>query len=72
MYGGYHEIQNPKQRYLLIKRRKLSALLGIKDDDQLSEYHRNWVNEVLKNGSNQREAKRQKGRKPSLLVIKNS
>ena len=57
MYGGYREIQNPKQRYSLINRQKLSALLGIKDNDQLSEYHRHWVDEVLKNGSNQRDAK---------------
>jgi hypothetical protein len=32
-------------------------LLGIKDNDQLSEYRRNWVEQVLKNGSNQRDAK---------------
>jgi len=51
------EIQNPKQRYSLINRQKLTALLGIKDNDQLSEYHRHWVYEVLKNGSNQRDAK---------------
>ena len=41
----------------LINRLKLAALLGIKDNDPLSEYHRNWVDEVLKNGSNQRDAK---------------
>ena len=57
MYGGYHEIQSPKQRYSLINRPKLAALLGIKDTDVLSEYHRNWVEEILKNGSNQRDAK---------------
>ena len=51
------EIQNPKQRYTRINRQKLSALLGIKGSDQLSEYHRNWVEEVWKNGSNQRDAK---------------
>ena len=56
-YGGYHEIQNPKQRHSLINRQQLTALLGIKDNDQLSEYHRHWVEEVLKNGSNQRDAK---------------
>ncbi len=56
-YGRYHEIQNPKQRYSLINRRKLTTLLGIKDSDQLSEYHRHWVEDVLKNGSNQRDAK---------------
>jgi hypothetical protein len=41
----------------LIDRQKLAVLLGIKDTDQLSEYHRKWVEEVLKNGSNQRDAK---------------
>jgi len=57
VYGGYGEIQNPKQRYTLIDRQKLTALLGIKDSDQLAEYHRKWVEEVLKTGSNQRDAK---------------
>ena len=56
-YGGYREIQSPKQRYTLIDRKKLAALLGIKDNDQLAEYHRDWVEEVLKNGVNQRDAK---------------
>jgi putative transposase len=56
IYGEYHEIQNPKQRYSLVNRQKLAELLGIKDNDQLSKYHRNWVEEVLKNGSNQRES----------------
>jgi hypothetical protein len=55
MYGGYHEIQNPKQRYSLINRQQLTALLGLKD--KLLENHRHWVEEVLKNGSNQRDAK---------------
>jgi hypothetical protein len=55
--GGYHEIQSPKQRYSLINRSKLAALLGLKDTDELSEYHRNWVEELLKNGSNQRDVK---------------
>ena len=32
-------------------------MLGIKDTEQLSEYHRNWVEEVRKNGSNQCDAK---------------
>ena len=56
-YGGFHEIQNPRQRYSMVNRRKLKDLLGIKDNDQLSEYHRNWVEGVMKNGSNQRDAK---------------
>jgi len=46
VYGGYHEIQNPKQRYALVNRHKLAVLLGIKDNDSLSEYHCNWVEQV--------------------------
>jgi putative transposase len=57
MYGGYNDIQNPKQQYSLINRQKLRALLCIKDNDQLSESHRKWVEEGLKNGTNQRDAK---------------
>jgi hypothetical protein len=57
MYGGYNEIRNPKQRYSLINQQKLTGLLGIKDNGQLSANHRNWVEEILKNGSNQRDAK---------------
>ena len=38
VYGGYREIQNPKQRYTLIDRQKLTALFGIKDNDQLTEW----------------------------------
>lgn len=57
VHGGYREIQNPKQRYTLIARQKLATLLGIKDTDQLAEYHLKWVEEILKNGSNQRDAK---------------
>ena len=57
VHGGYREIQNPKQRYTLIDRQKLTALLGIKVSDHLTEYHRKWVEEVLKNGTNQRDEK---------------
>jgi hypothetical protein len=56
-YGGYREIQSPKHRYTVIDRQKLAALLGIKDNDQLTEYHHKWIEEVLKNGTNQRDAK---------------
>jgi hypothetical protein len=52
LFGGYNKIQKPKQRYSLINRRKLTALPGIKDYHQLSDYHRNWVEEVLKSASN--------------------
>jgi putative transposase len=57
IYGGYNEIQNPKPRYSLIDRQKLTDLLGIKDIDQLLEYHWNWVELALKNDLNHRDAK---------------
>ena len=56
-FGGYTEIQNPKQRYAVVSRRKLANLLGIKDDEQLLESHRQWVEEILKSGSNKRDKK---------------
>lgn len=37
VHGGYHEIQNPKQRYSLVNRQKLTELLGIKDNDLLPQ-----------------------------------
>jgi putative transposase len=57
IYGGYNEIQNPKQRYSLINRPELAKLLGIRDDVQLMEFHQLWIEEILKNGTNQRDAK---------------
>ncbi len=56
-FGGYTEIQNPKQRYTIINRRELKNLLKIKNDVQLLEAHRQWVEEILKTGSNKRDAK---------------
>jgi len=56
-FGGYTEIQNSKQRYTIINRHELANLLGIKNDAHLLESHRQWVEVVLKNRSNQRDAK---------------
>jgi REP element-mobilizing transposase RayT len=56
-FGGYTEIQNPKQRYTTVDRQQLRNLLGIKEDVQLLETHRHWVDEILKSGSNKRDGK---------------
>ncbi len=56
-FGGYREIQNPKQRYTLIDHQKLTALLGIKDSGQLADYHGKCVEKVLNNGTNQGDGK---------------
>jgi REP-associated tyrosine transposase len=34
VHAGYREIQNPKQRYTLIDRQKLTTLLGMKNKIQ--------------------------------------
>ena len=56
-YSGYNEIQNPRQRYSLINRQKLAALLGLPHVDQLPAYHCSRVEVVLQKGLNQRDAK---------------
>jgi len=56
-YGGYNEIQNPKLRYSLINRQRLTDLLEIQDYDQLSIHHRKWIGKSLNSGLNVREKK---------------
>lgn len=55
-FSGYKEIQNPSQRYSLINRERLMEVLGIKDNGQLCKFHKQWVEEALKEGSSVREA----------------
>jgi REP element-mobilizing transposase RayT len=56
-WSGYNEIQTPKERYALINRAKLIALLGVHDDKTLSEHHRQWINDALDKNSRQRESR---------------
>jgi putative transposase len=56
-FGGYAEIQSPKKRYTIVNHRELVNLLGIKDEVQLLESHRQWVEEILFSGTNKREAR---------------
>jgi putative transposase len=56
-WGGYDEIQNPRQRYALIDQTKLMELIGIHDHDTFSEHHRRWVNDAVKKGSRERESR---------------
>lgn len=49
-YGGYNEIQVPKQRYSLIDRAKLVELLDIRDEDELKSTHAMWVEKALRKG----------------------
>jgi REP element-mobilizing transposase RayT len=56
-HGGYREIQNPPERYRLIDRASLMQLLGIDDNDRLSQAHFSWVEEALKMRERVRERK---------------
>ena len=54
--SGYNEIQNPPERYGVINRLALQHLCGFSDPDQFAEQHRQWVNDAIDNGRNQRES----------------
>jgi putative transposase len=45
-FCGYNEIQNPPQRYSVIDRRRLMALLGIGDQEKFSRAYKGWVEEA--------------------------
>ena len=56
-FCGYNEIQAPSQRYNLIDRKRLITLVGIDDNDRLSEVYKGWVENALVGDKNSREAK---------------
>lgn len=56
-YGGYNEIQHPKQRYTLIDREMLCHLLGIRDEELLPATIRKWIDNSLSKGLSRRETK---------------
>ncbi len=53
---GYHEIQNPPQRYAIIDRGRLMSLVGILDSDELIAAQRGWVEDALSVGEFSRES----------------
>jgi hypothetical protein len=55
-FVGPTEVQNPKQRYSIIDRGEMANLLDVKDDGRMMEVHRQWVEALLKNGPNKRDA----------------
>ena len=54
-HGGYNEIQNPPQRYVLINREKLIACCGLGTDAQLRKKHHEWVEEAISDSGNTRQ-----------------
>ncbi len=56
-FGGYNELQNPRQRYALIDYKRLMDLLYISTVDDLRNSHKKWVEEILKTQNYVRESK---------------
>lgn len=56
-YGGYVEIQSPRQRYALIDFQALMDILNFRTMDELSESYRGWIDEAVMKGNLQRESK---------------
>jgi REP element-mobilizing transposase RayT len=56
-FGGYNEIQKPRERYALIDYKRLMELLHISTFDELRNSHKKWVEEILKTKNNVRESK---------------
>jgi putative transposase len=54
---GYHEIQDPRQRYTIINRQKLAELAMLGDVNSLKESHTGWLLEMLSSQGNGREEK---------------
>jgi putative transposase len=52
--GGYHEIQRQRRRYRIVDRQALAEVLGI-ELRHLAEAHREWVEEALRTGGQQRD-----------------
>ena len=56
-FGGYNEIQKPRQRYALIDYKRLMELLHISTVNELRNSHKKWVEEILKTQNYVRESK---------------
>ncbi|MBN1930263.1 MAG: transposase [Desulfobacterales bacterium] len=56
-FGGYNEIQNPRERYALIDYKRLMDLFHFSTVDQLRNSHKKWVEEILKTKNYVRESK---------------
>ena len=56
-FGGYNELQNPRERYAIIDYKRLMDLLHISTIDDLRNSHKKWVEEILKTQNHVRESK---------------
>ncbi|HEV8720628.1 MAG TPA: transposase [Candidatus Binatia bacterium] len=49
-HSGYHEIQEPRERYAVIDLQGLTRLCGFVDLGDFQRAHHQWVDEALENG----------------------
>jgi len=56
-FCGFNEIQNPRQRYVLINNSRLMELLNVGLIDELKDTHKRWVDETLRIDKHVRESK---------------
>jgi putative transposase len=54
-FCGYNEIQEPRKKNVLINYRELTKLLGVESYDEVTTYHKRWVEEYLYNGNNKQD-----------------
>jgi len=57
IHCGYNEIQSPPQRYTIINRKRLMALLGFNSSEEFGRTYNGWVENFLNTGTNVREEK---------------
>jgi len=57
LFCGYHEIQHPRRKNVLIDYDTLRELAGVSTHDQLKHYHKGWVEEYLGDENNRRDEK---------------
>lgn len=54
-YAGYHEIQQLRQRYVIIDHERLRSIAGTESCSDLQRLHRHWVSEKLRSGRLERD-----------------
>ena len=57
LFGGYREIQSPRTRYAIIDYDQLKQLLNFKNEHELAEAYRGWIEERIAKGSDRRDSK---------------
>jgi putative transposase len=60
-FGGYHEVQTPHRRYVLVAYEKLAELAGWDTSGPFQALHKQWANDSLGSLNNVRNSRRAQG-----------